>query len=95
MIDPQRARTYPSGVPCWIDTEQPDPEAAQDFYQRLFGWTFATTPDNGGPSYTFAHLDGREVAGVASISADRAAWNTYIAVDDGDAAVARVSCIPR
>ena len=91
MIDPHRARTYPSGVPCWIDTEQPDPEAAQDFYKRLFGWTFATISYEGGPSYTFAHLDGREVAGLASTSADRAAWNTYIAVDDPDAALARLS----
>ena len=40
--DMSQPRTYPHGVPSWIDTEQPDPEAAQDFYQRLFGWAFAT-----------------------------------------------------
>ncbi|MDP9188754.1 MAG: VOC family protein, partial [Actinomycetota bacterium] len=27
---------YPAGVPCWVDTGQPDPEAAVDFYGGLF-----------------------------------------------------------
>jgi uncharacterized protein len=29
---------YPHGVPCFIDTEQPDRQAAADFYGALFGW---------------------------------------------------------
>ena len=33
-------RTYPHGVPCWVDTEQPDVDAATTFYGGLFGWTF-------------------------------------------------------
>ena len=32
---------YPPGVSCWVDTLQPDPEAAVRFYGDLFGWTFA------------------------------------------------------
>jgi hypothetical protein len=24
-------RTYPHGVPSWVDTSQPDPQAAQEF----------------------------------------------------------------
>ncbi len=28
------------GAPCWVDTWQPDPRAAKDFYGQLFGWTF-------------------------------------------------------
>ena len=31
---------YIPGVPCWIDTNQPDPEAAVAFYSDLFGWEF-------------------------------------------------------
>lgn len=40
-------RTYPTGVPCWIDTDQPDVDAARHFYAGLFGWTFsdAVPPD--------------------------------------------------
>jgi uncharacterized protein len=34
---------YIPGVPCWIDTSQPDPEAAVDFYGGLFGWEFEDT----------------------------------------------------
>ena len=29
---------YIPGVPCWVDTTQPDPEAAATFYGGLFGW---------------------------------------------------------
>ena len=31
---------YIPGVPCWIDTNQPDPDAAVRFYGGLFGWEF-------------------------------------------------------
>ncbi len=31
---------YMPGVPCWVDTSQPDPEAAVAFYGGLFGWEF-------------------------------------------------------
>lgn len=34
------AMTHPHGVPCWVDTAQPDPDAACHFYRGLFGWTF-------------------------------------------------------
>ena len=34
------SRTYPPGVPCWVDTGQPDVEAATEFYGGIFGWTF-------------------------------------------------------
>ncbi len=27
-----------AGVPCWVDTAQPDPDAAAAFYRGLFGW---------------------------------------------------------
>ena len=37
-------RTYPEGVPSWIDIEQPDLDAAQAFYGGLFGWTFEPRP---------------------------------------------------
>jgi predicted enzyme related to lactoylglutathione lyase len=84
-------RTYPHGVPSWVDTEQPDPEAAQDFYRQLLGWTLETVSPPGTPLYVIAGLDGRDVAGLASAEGDTAVWNTYIAVDDADATAARIS----
>jgi predicted enzyme related to lactoylglutathione lyase len=83
-------RTYPHGVTCWIDTEQPDLDAARRFYETLFGWTFtdATPPDSPG-SYLVAVLEGQDVAALAA-GTGRAAWNTYMAVDDADATAAAV-----
>jgi uncharacterized protein len=85
---------YIPGVPCWIDTTQPDPEAAVDFYSRLFGWEFEDVMPPGSPErYFIARLRGGDVAAVGSIpeSAPRAAtWNTYIWVDNADVTAARV-----
>ena len=30
--------TYPAGVPCWVETLQPDLAAAMRFYAGVFGW---------------------------------------------------------
>ena len=31
-------RQHPDGVPCWVETLQPDPAAAANFYGALIGW---------------------------------------------------------
>ena len=85
-------RTYPSGVPCWVDTEQPDVDAARRFYEGLFGWTFQDAMPADAPArYLIASLDGKDVAAIGSAEVDAGAeWNTYIAVDDADATAAAV-----
>ena len=85
-------RTYPDGVPCWVDTVQPDVGAAVSFYGALFGWAFeeVTAPDAPG-HYAIATLDGHDVAGIAGPGAGAAAWNTYVAADDADAAARRLA----
>jgi uncharacterized protein len=85
-------RSYPDGVPCWVDTEQPDVEAARHFYAALFGWTFADAiPADAPGTYLIASLDGRDVAAIGPAQGDvPVEWNTYIAVDDADAAAANV-----
>ena len=83
-------RTYPQGVPCWIDTEQPDVGAAVEFYAGIFGWTFEDVMPAGAPDrYLIAKLDGQDVAGMASAQG-AAAWSTYISVEDADASVQRL-----
>ena len=85
-------RTYPHGVTCWIDTEQPDPAAASRFYAGLFGWTLTEAMPPGAPgSYLVATLDGEDVAAIAPASGDTATWNTYVAVDDADGTAAAVT----
>jgi uncharacterized protein len=84
-------RTYPAGVPCWVDTEQPDPDAACRFYGELFGWTFEdAVPAQAPGSYLVASRDGEDVAAIAPGSGSPVGWNTYVAVDDADAAAAKV-----
>ena len=84
-------RTYPEGVPCWVDTVQQDVDAATEFYGGLFGWTFQDVmPPGTGARYVIAQLDGHDVGAIAGPLEATAAWNTYVAVDDADAAVRRL-----
>lgn len=80
------SRVYPFGVPSWVDTWQPDPQAATRFYGGLLGWTFteAMPPDAPG-SYLVAALDGHDAAAVSPVEGGVASWNTYVSV--GDSAV--------
>ena len=76
---------YEPGVPGWVDTLQPDPDAAMAFYGGLFGWEFAGPAEMPGDPpgrYFVARLRGRDVAGVGSQPADgpAPAWNTYVQV---------------
>jgi predicted enzyme related to lactoylglutathione lyase len=84
---------YIAGVPCWVDTAQPDPAAAAVFYGGLFGWEFEEAMPAGSPgSYLMARLRGGEVAAISSLpegTPARAMWNTYIWVDSADEAAAK------
>ena len=64
-------RTYPPGVPCWVDTEQPDVQAATAFYGGIFGWTYEDAMPPGAPGrYVIAKLDGETRQEVAKAFAD-------------------------
>lgn len=85
---------YPPGVPCWVDTRQPDPEAATAFYGGLFGWDFtdATAPGSA-LKYFIARLRGGDVAAVGSQpegGPPAAAWTTYVWVQSADDTASQV-----
>jgi predicted enzyme related to lactoylglutathione lyase len=85
---------YLPGVPCWVDTSQPDPEAAVAFYRGLFGWDFedAMPPGSDG-KYFIARLRGGDVAAVGSQpdgGPASAVWNTYVWVESADETAAKV-----
>ncbi|MFL5796511.1 MAG: VOC family protein [Actinomycetota bacterium] len=84
---------YITGVPCWVDTSQPDPDAAADFYGGLFGWEFEDRMPAGAPgTYLIARLRGGDVAAVSSQpegAPPEAVWSTYIWVEDADEAAAK------
>ena len=61
---------YIPGVPCWVDTSQPDPDAALAFYGGLFGWEFEDMMPAGSPGkYFIARIRGGDVAAVSARAA--------------------------
>jgi predicted enzyme related to lactoylglutathione lyase len=79
---------YIPGVPCWIDTSQPDPDAAVAFYSGLFGWNFEDVmPAESEAKYFIGRIRGGDVAAVGSIpegAPQMAMWNTYVWVESAD-----------
>ena len=85
---------YIPGVPCWVDTSQPDPEAAVAFYRDLFGWELEDVmPPGSEGEYFMARIRGGDVAAVGSIpegAPQRAMWNTYVWVESADETASKV-----
>jgi predicted enzyme related to lactoylglutathione lyase len=86
---------YPAGVPCWVETLQPDPQRAVAFYCAVFGWDCAdpgTMP--GGGTYHVARYGGRDVAGIGATPAQGGpsapVWMTYVRVERIEDTLARV-----
>lgn len=85
---------YIPGVPCWVDTSQPDPAAAVEFYGGLFGWELEDQmPAEADGNYFVARIDGKEAAAISSPPADQpphATWNTYVWVESADETAEKV-----
>lgn len=86
---------YIPGVPCWVDTSQPDPGAAVEFYGGLFGWEFEDVMPHGSPGrYFIGRIGGADVAAVSSApegAPATAVWNTYIWVQSADETASKVA----
>lgn len=86
---------YMPGVPCWVDTSQPDPDAAAAFYRDLFGWEVNDMMPPGSPGkYYIGRIRGGDVAAIGSQAEGeppRPVWNTYIWVQSADEAAAKVA----
>lgn len=89
--------SYTEGTPCWVDLQTTDQDAAKTFYGGLFGWEFEDMPMGDDGVYSMATIRGENVAAISRQSAEMIEhgapplWNTYIAVDSVDAAVAKVA----
>ena len=85
---------YIQGVPCWIDTTQPDPDAGAAFYAELFDWELEDRMPPGSPGkYYVARIRCEDVAAVSSQpegAPEAAVWNTYVWVEDADGTAAKV-----
>jgi len=85
---------YPTGVPCWIDLELSDPDAAAEFYAGLFGWSFVSRAPESAPfRYLVGQLEGLDVAAIGSPIGDSSVtgtWRTWVAVASADDSAALV-----
>jgi uncharacterized protein len=79
---------YIPGVPCWIDSNQPEPEAVLPFYGGLFGWEFEDVMPQGSEGHYFiGRIRGGDVAAIGSTpegAPAMAMWNTYVWVANAD-----------
>lgn len=87
--------SYDHGTPSWVDLMSPDVDASKAFYSALFGWdTRDEFDDDGNRIYVDFSLDGKSVCGLGGqqpgMEGMPAIWNSYVAVDDAEAIVARV-----
>src|SRR5690242_17281278 len=83
---------YIPGVPCWVDTTQPDPDAAAEFYGGLFGWDLEDAmPEGSEAKYLIGRIRGLDVGAISSQPEQaQTAWNTYIWVDSADETASKV-----
>ncbi|HEY1359409.1 MAG TPA: VOC family protein [Thermoleophilaceae bacterium] len=84
---------FQPGVPSWVDTWQPDADAAAAFYTELFGWEAEDTMPPEVPGRHFmCRLRDRDVAAIASrpgSAPDQTAWGTYVQVENVEEAAER------
>lgn len=79
----------PVGAPCWIDLMTSDPDGAESFYGRLFGWEAESAGDEFGGYINFSK-DGQRVAGGMrndGQSGAPEAWTVYLRTADAKATV--------
>lgn len=87
---------YEHGVFCWVDYNAHDLDAASAWYSELFGWKADKQDTQGGPPYVMFTMRDRAVAGMGQMSDDMKGagippmWNSYVNVDDVDAAVKKI-----
>lgn len=87
---------YQPGVPCWVQTVQPEPKQAVRFYTELFGWDAVSLMGEDSPGdYFLCKLRGRDVAAIVSQHGAPAppepVWVTHIWVDSADDIAAKVA----
>jgi uncharacterized protein len=78
--------------PTWVDLATSDPDAARDYYGRLFGWQVEVNPDPQYGGYGLARVDGNDVAGIGGTQSPEqpTTWSLYIGSDDVDGLAKRI-----
>lgn len=86
---------YTPGTFSWADLNTTDQDAAKTFYGALLGWELTDTPAGEGVVYSMAAIGGRWVGAISPQPQQQRdagappAWNSYVTVEDVDAAATR------
>jgi predicted enzyme related to lactoylglutathione lyase len=87
-----QATAIPRGRMVWYELMTTDPQAAQDFYTKIVGWTI-TKFEGGEQPYSMWTAPDGAIGGVMELPEDArkmgapSHWIPYVAVDDVDATV--------
>ena len=85
-----------NGAICWRELQSRDVDASKAFYQGMFGWQLEQSKVTNFP-YSEIHFDGKAVGGMMAIDESwgenppPSNWTTYVAVDDADETVAKIT----
>jgi predicted enzyme related to lactoylglutathione lyase len=79
------------GAMSFNDLATPDPAASAAFYGELFGWRAEEIPESGGRYWSIFNGDRLNGGLMPAPPGQPPSWNVYFAVDDLDAALARVA----
>lgn len=80
-----RMQRYATGVPCWVDLQTTDVDAAADFYTAIFGWESDGGAGSEGSGYQMFSKNGAAVAAAGPQPAEMTegglppVWTTYLA----------------
>jgi predicted enzyme related to lactoylglutathione lyase len=86
---------YTPGTFCWAELATSDQDGAKEFYSQVLGWESDDRPVGEGAVYSMQLRDGKHVAAIAGQPQQQRdagvppLWNSYVWVDDADAALAR------
>jgi uncharacterized protein len=84
---------HAQGTPSYVELTSPDQQAAKGFQGPLLGWAFEDVDMGEAGVYVAVSVLGDSIAGVAGqmpLQGHPAFWGVYLAVDEVDAAAARV-----
>ena len=90
---------YAPGTFCWTDLSTTDQPGAKAFYGGLLGWEAEDMPVGEGVFYSMMRLGGKNVAAIAPQPQQQRdagappAWQSYVSVEDADAAVERAKAL--
>jgi uncharacterized protein len=92
VFQPEGEMPQPEGVFVWAELGTSDANAAQRFYEQVFGWTTSDMgPDYGG--YRIFNVGETGIAGLMQLpdASIPPHWQPYVAVDDADATAAKAT----